>query len=648
MCGIVGVYHPFGLNPEQSVVRGMADAIRHRGPDEEGFYFAPKVHLGSRRLSIIDVPAGPQPVFSEDGKSCIVFNGEVYNHAALRRELQAAGVRFRTQTDTEVVLNAYLTWGTRCLERFRGMFAFCIWNEEQEELLLVRDRFGIKPLYYVELPGGTFLMGSEIKAILAHPAVEPQIHPQAVDSLFTFGFNVAPRTFFQDIRQLPPGHFLTLSSRGKRLCAYWDLDGQTGVSTESDLELLDQFRNKLEEVVQLGMVSDVPVGVYLSGGIDSSTIASLASRLSERPLRTLSITFEEAEYDEREFSLLVANSLGARHHEFQCSVEEEDVVGMTRALENPIVSLLHLPLFLLSRKARELGLKVVLTGDGSDEIMGGYDYFQQLKCMQFMQRGGGGSWRRNILRRLYPLLQTSRQLDLMQAHLQRTGAGFPLRHPAMPYRYRAFQFKEQLYSEDFVDRLSPLLPKDMYMGNVESFRSRDLFDQAVYLETKLRLLNLTLPLADKMGMAHSIEVRPLFLDHELVELLFRIPSHLKMQGLNEKFLLKEATKGIIPEAVRLRRKQPFNPPAPWFLKSMEDLVRETLIPPRIKDAGFFEPRFVQDVVAHFYKGASPDVSGLVVVIFFVQLWYKVMVENKRKHSVREHSEFAPVAKLLAC
>ncbi len=589
-------------------------------------------------MSVIDVPAGPQPIFSEDGRSCIVFNGEVYNHAALRRELRAKGVRFRTRTDTEVALQAFRAWGGESLQRLRGMFAFAVWDMDKEALFLARDRLGIKPLYHTECEDGTFIFASEIKALLAHPAVTPRVNPQAVDQLFTFGFHVAPHTFFKGVEQLLPGHCLTLSAGEKNLRCYWDVDGTMELLQDSETHLVERFREKLQEGVELGMVSDVPVGVYLSGGIDSTAIASLAAPVSRNPLRTLSITFDEAEYDERNFSRMVASALGAEHHEFQCSVEEEDVVGMIRALENPIVSLLHLPLFLLSREARNLGLKVILTGDGSDEILGGYDYFQQIKCMEFTHRGGEGRWRRNILKRLYPSLEGPGQVDLLFDHLTEAAGRFPLKHPAVPYRYRQFQFKEQLYSNDFASSLPPWDFSSLHLGSLHRFQNRPLFDQAIYLEMKMRLLNLTLPLADKMAMVHSVEVRPLFLDHELVELLFQIPPHLKMRGLNEKFLLKEAMRGLIPEKVRTRKKQPFNPPAPWFLRTVKGLVEETLIPRRVKEAGYFDPSFVQQMLHHFQKGKTPDLSGLLVVIFFVQLWHQVMIEGRHEYTVENLPE----------
>ncbi|GKT07327.1 asparagine synthase (glutamine-hydrolyzing) [Desulforhabdus sp. TSK] len=626
MCGIAGIFNPQGFDNHCLYAQQMIQAIRHRGPDGEGIHAEEKVQLASCRLSIIDVNAGPQPIWSEDRAACLVFNGEVYNYRELRAQLRGYGHSFKTQTDTEVVLQAYRQWGESCVQRFKGMFAFCIWSSEEKSLFLARDHFGIKPLYYSCLQDGTFLFASEIKAILTHPRMGREVRPDAIDNLFTFGFNLAPHTFFQGIEELLPGHTLKIDRHGgRRVAPYWDIRGDRPFQEDSERNLVERFRERLTEAVRQGVVSDVPVGVYLSGGIDSSTVASLYSRSTQHPITTLSITFDEAEYDEREFSRSLASALGAEHLEFKCSIGAEDIVPMVRALENPIVSLLHLPLYLLSGKARDLGLKVVLSGDGSDEILGGYDYFKQLKCMEFMDRGG--PWRRHILKRLYPTLQDA-QLPLMQEHLARAGSKFPVQHPAMPYRYREFQFKDQLYARPFAEQLCRLDRAPLHLTNIQSFEHRPLFDQAVYLEMKLRLLNLTLPLADKMGMAHSVEVRPLFLDHELVELLFQIPPHLKMRGLNEKYLLKESTRGIVPEAIRVRRKQPFNPPAPWFLKNVDDLVMECLSPARIREAGYFDPHFVQELLAQHRKGGGPDLSGLMVVVFFVQMWHEVIVRGR--------------------
>lgn len=626
MCGIAGIFNPQGLDVRCPYARRMIQAIRHRGPDAEGIHAEERVQLASCRLSIIDVDAGPQPIWSEDRATCLVFNGEVYNYRELRAQLTGYGYPFKTQTDTEVVLQAYRQWGQSCVQRFKGMFAFCIWDSEEKSLFLARDHFGIKPLYYSWLPDGAFLFASEIKAILRHPRTGREVRPEAIDNLFTFGFNLAPHTFFQGIYELLPGHTLTVDRYGRmRVATYWDIRGDVPLLEDSERNLIERFREKLTEAVHQGVVSDVPVGVYLSGGIDSSTVASLYSRSTQHPIKTLSITFDEAEYDEREFSRSLAFTLGAEHLEFECAIGAADIVPMVQALENPIVSLLHLPLYLLSGKAKELGLKVVLSGDGSDEILGGYDYFKQLKCMEFMERGG--PWRRHILKSLYPSLQDA-QLPLMQEHLARAASKFPVQHPAMPYRYREFQFKDQLYARPFAEHLCRLDRDPLHLNSIQSFEHRPLFDQAVYLEMKLRLLNLTLPLADKMGMAHSVEVRPLFLDHELVELLFQIPPHLKMRGLNEKYLLKESTRGIVPEAIRTRRKQPFNPPAPWFLKTVDDLVMECLSPARIREAGYFDPQFVQELAAQHRKGGGLDLSGLMVVVFFVQMWHEVMVRGR--------------------
>ncbi|GLI33527.1 asparagine synthase (glutamine-hydrolyzing) [Desulforhabdus amnigena] len=625
MCGIAGIFNPQGLDDSVLHVHRMIQAIRHRGPDAEGFHVEKQAQLGSCRLSIIDVDAGPQPIWSEDGRTCIVFNGEIYNYRELREQLAEHGRLFRTHTDTEVVLQAYLKWGNSCVERFKGMFAFCIWDSRRQSLFLARDHFGIKPLYYSRLPDGTFLFGSEIKAILTHSAIQREVNPQAIDNLFTFGFNTAPHTFFQGIEQLLPGHILKVDRHGIKMAPYWDIPAELPYLHGDDCELIERFRGKLQEAVRQGVVSDVPVGVYLSGGIDSSAIAALYSKSTDQPVKTITITFDGADYDERDFSRSVASSLAAEHHEFKCSIGAEEIGPMVRALENPIVSLLHLPLYLLSGKAKELGLKVVLSGDGSDEILGGYDYFKQLKCMEFIKKGG--PWRKSVLKRLYPTLQDS-QLAPMHEHLARAAERFPVNHPAIPYRYREFQFKEQLYSRRFAQRLSHFAQEPVQLANVGRFSHRPAFDQAIYLETKLRLLNLTLPLADKMGMTHSVEVRPLFLDHELVELLFQIPPHLKMQGLNEKFLLKESMKGIVPETIRARRKQPFNPPAPWFLKTMDELVMEYLSPGKVREADYFDPQFVQELLIQHRKGGSLDLSGLIVVVFFIQMWHEVMINGK--------------------
>jgi asparagine synthase (glutamine-hydrolysing) len=626
MCGIVGIYNFEGVSAGPDVIHSMSARLSHRGPDDKGFHITGQVHLASTRLSIIDLNTGAQPIVSADGRFCIVLNGEIYNFRSVRKELESLGHSFSTQSDTEVVLHAYRQWGEKSLDRLSGMFAFCIWDAKTREIFLARDRFGIKPLYYASLQDGTVLFASEIKALLEYPGLPRLPHRQAVENLLTFGFNIAPHTFFECILQLLPGHFMRVGPRGSALRQYWDVDLEAPLLEDGIDAIVEQFRSHFERSVREGVIADVPVATYLSGGIDSTAVTGMYSRVSGQKVKTVTITFDQADYDEREFSRKASQFFDTEYLEFPCSIEPDEISRLAYALENPIVSLLNLPLFLLSRKVRESGLKVVLTGDGSDEILGGYDYFKVLKTMHFIG-DGESECRKTMLKRLFPQQTASYQLDSVHCMLKIAGERFPVPHPAVPYRYQGFQLKERLYASDYKDWIRTSAPDAPFFFDVEKIAHRPLMDQALYLELKMRLLNLTLPLADKMSMANSVEARPLFLDHEFVNFLFRVPSHWKMLGLNEKFILKRSMKGIIPDEICQRKKQPFQPPARWFIDAAGDLLRECLSEDELKDAGYFSPSFVSHMLQEHEKQSRIDYSGLLVTVFFVQLWHRTFFKH---------------------
>lgn len=622
MCGIAGIYNKLGLAPDRSIVKSMSDAIAHRGPDAEGFHIGAFAHLASRRLSIIDLGAGSQPVYNRSKTCCIVFNGEIYNFEPLRKELEARGHTFHTRTDTEVVLNAYCEWGEECLKRFKGMFAFAIWDSIKKELFLARDRFGIKPLYFSEMADGTFLFASEIKALLRHPRLEKKAWPKAVDNLLTFGFNTAPNTFFEGIKQLLPAHFMKIGRSGTTFREYWDIDLDSAPIEASFEDIAEEFRARFEEAVRIGVISDVPVATYLSGGIDSTSITGMYSRLSGQKITTLTITFENAGYDETQYSRQAARFFDTSYKEFKCSIGADEINSLVYHLENPVVSLLNLPFFLLAKEAAKLGIKVVLTGDGADEIIGGYDYFKLVKSMAFIEKTGSPC-REGMLRRIYPNISTPSETETMYLHQRILSDRFPYPHPAIPYRFQEFQPKQKLYSREFAQHLGALAPADPFFFDIGRTAHRSLLDQSLYIETKMRLLNLTLLLADKMSMANSVEARPLFLDHELVDFLFRVPSCFKMLGLCEKYILKKSMEGIVPAEICKRRKQPFQPPPKWFVEASGDLLLECLRPRKVKDAGYFDPRYIEFILSEYKNNSRIDYSSLIVIVFFIQLWHEL-------------------------
>lgn len=622
MCGIAGFFNPSGIYSHCNVLAAMAQALAHRGPDHQGLYRDHCCALASRRLSVIDLAGGNQPVIHEPSGAVMVFNGEIYNYRLLRAELASLGHAFRTHSDSEVLLTAYLQWGEKCLLRLVGMYAFAVWEPQRRSLFLARDRMGKKPLFYTQLPDKTLIFASETKAILQYPGVPRRMNLLAMDRLLDYGFNLAPDTFLQGIQQVLPAHTLRVDDSGERTAPYWDIPMTVPVSNISEDDAAEGLRHHLAEAVRDRLVADVPVASYLSGGIDSSSVTGLYAHLSRAPVHTLSIAFEDAGYDERHFARLVSESFGTSHHEFQCSIAAEEIEKLVWHLESPLVTLLNLPLYLLSKQIREMGFKVVLSGDGADEILGGYDYFKLLKLMDFIGRNESIG-RTNLLRRVFPGITSPQQAWMQYAALKT----YPVAHPALPYRFQAFQFKGQLMSGAFVDRLLPIIgERDQELPVVPG--NRPLMDQALYLESRMRLPNLTLALADTMSMANSVELRSPFMDHRLVEYVFSLPCRYKMRGLNEKFLLKKSFRTFLPPDICRRRKQPLAPPSKWFVRMFRELIGDALSSSAVRDKGYFRPEFIDHMLREFDADSPMDYSGVIIVALFVHIFDDLFLNGK--------------------
>jgi asparagine synthase (glutamine-hydrolysing) len=492
------------------------------------------------------------------------------------------------------------------------MFAFAVWSPQDRHLFLARDRMGEKPLVYTVLPDQTLVFASEIKAILCFPGVRRQFNPTALDRMLDYGFNLAPSTFFQDIYQVMPGTCLLWTEGGCRERMYWSLPEETIALSEQ--EAAEKLRHHLTEAVRTRSAADVPVAAYLSGGIDSSAVTGLYASLADAPVHTLSITFDDAGYDERHFARLVSEQFGTVHHEFACSIAEHELENLIWYLEAPLATLLNLPLYLLSRQIRDMGFKVVLSGDGADEILGGYDYFKLLKLMAFISRRESPV-RANLLRRVFSTL-TSPVQAFAQYGMLKT---FPAAHPALPYRFQAFQFKEQFLSADFQERLA--LCRKERLGELPPVPAgASLLNQALFFEARMRLPNLTLTLGDAMSMANSVELRSPFMDLHLVEYVFSLPARYKMRGLNEKSLLKKSMRGVLPESVCRRRKQPLAPPSKWFVRRFRSVLGDVLSARTVREKGYFRPEFTDHMLREFDADSLMDYSGVLIVAFFLHLF----------------------------
>lgn len=602
MCGIAGILNlRAGPPPDASLLRRMACAVRHRGPDEFGIYRDSEAGLAHARLSVIDLALGRQPLSNEDDTVWISFNGEVYNYVELRPELEARGHRFRTSSDTEVLLHAYEEWGESAVERFNGQFAFAIWDRRRRRLLLARDRLGVRPLHHAEHAGRLYF-ASEVKSLFSDPSFPREIDPEGLDEVFTFWANVAPATPFLGVRELPPGHLLVhdLATSTTRTQAYWQprYPERGARSSRSVDEAAEELRNELERATRLRMLrADVPVGSYLSGGLDSSLVAALARRATPGRFATFSLRFVDAEFDETPFQRTMVARLDSDHHEIE--ITQSDIARVFPDVilhaEKPVLRTAPAPLFLLSQLAHERGFKVVLTGEGADEVLAGYDLFREAKVRAFWARQPNSRSRPQLLERLYPYLARSPAAAKGMARsffgqdLDRAGepgfSHFPRWRAASALkRFFSRETGEALRGVDAESRLLAALPAE--------FRAWDALSQAQYLELKTLLAGYILSSqGDRMLMAHSVEGRFPFLDPGVVEFCNALPPTYKLSGLDEKHILKRAACGLVPDEILSRPKQPYRAPdAACFVGAdAPDYVEQVLSPEALRDSGLFDP-----------------------------------------------------------
>ena len=599
----------------------MIHAIRHRGPDENGFVCRGPAGLGHARLSIIDLAGGGQPMRNADGSLWITFNGEIFNYLELRDQLIRMGHSFATRSDTEVVLHLYEEFGEPFVERLNGQWAFAIWDARRAKLLLSRDRFGVRPLFYTQA-GGKFLFASEIKALLACPDVSSELDLKALDQIFTFWVTVPPRTAFRGISQLPPGHLLALEDGRIRISRYWRLQFPFEPASPGEEERLsEELLALLLDATRLRLRSDVPVATYLSGGLDSTFITALAQRLAGRGLRTFSVSFDDARFDETQHQREAGAFLGTAHTGLHCS--SRDIARVFPEVvwhaEQPIVRTAPAPLFLLSRMVRDSGFKVVLTGEGADEMLGGYDLFKETKIRRFWARHPESSMRPLLLRRLYPYLDgIGRQ---PRAYLEKFFAVTPeeLENPFFSHlpRWKLTSRLKLFLSDEVQAEIQPFSA----LGDLEfalplTFAGWHSFNQAEYLEAALLLPGYILSSqGDRMAMAHSVEGRHPFLDHRVAEFAARLSPNLKMKVLDQKHLLKRAARGLIPESIRRRYKQPYRAPeAQCFLNGGSQYVAELLSPGRIRSGGIFNSRAIERLLQKFKNGRAGGMAENMALV----------------------------------
>jgi asparagine synthase (glutamine-hydrolysing) len=602
MCGIVGVVDWGGRqHPDGARLGEMLGVIRHRGPDEVGIYLDTRAGLGSVRLSIVDLSTGRQPITNEDGSLQIVYNGEVFNYLELRADLEKRGHRFTTRSDTEVILHLYEELGPACLDHLNGQFAIAIWDVNRETLFLARDRIGICPLFYAELPHG-LVFGSEIKALFASRKVPAQFDAHGLAQAFTFWAPIAPRTAFEGVRELPPAHYLVADPEGIRVTRYWDLAfPPAGEETRiSEVDAVGRLRELLSDATRLRLRADVTVGSYLSGGLDSTYIAALVREHTPEALETFSISFEDAAFDETPYQEVASAFLGTRHHVIECRTADVGIAfpDVVRHAEAPILRTAPAPMFLLSKLVRDHGIKVVLTGEGADEFFGGYNIFKEDKVRRFWAREPASTLRPLLLRRLYPYItDLSREGDAYLAAffgvgLTETGqAGYShrnrWRNTARLHRFLSPHMQAALEGYRCVDELLATLDS--------GFGKRSALAQAQALEiTTFMSPYLLSSQGDRMLAAHSVEGRFPFLDHRVIEFANALPPHDKLRGLEEKHILRKSAEGLLPATIVRRRKQPYRAPIHRaFFGQALPYVDELMSPEAVQAAGIWHPQAVE-------------------------------------------------------
>jgi asparagine synthase (glutamine-hydrolysing) len=645
MCGIVGTLdltRDFII--DELLLRRMLGTVRHRGPDQFGVYVfqdeQASVGLGSARLSIIDLGGGQQPISNEDDSLWIVFNGEIFNYVELRPELERQGHQFATDSDTEVIVHLYEQYGPACVDYLNGQFAFAIWDERARSLFIARDRLGIRPLYYT-VQDDAFIFASEIKALLADPRVPAELDPVALDQIFTFWSPLSPRTAFSGIQTLPPGHWLVVTSNGQvNVKRYWESSFPQYPAPNTLDAAARQLRDLLVDATRIRLRADVPVGAYLSGGLDSSTITALIHHYTANRLETFSIAFADEAFDESAFQRQMAAHLGTQHHLITCTHADigrvfPDVIWHT---ETPIMRTSPAPLYLLSQLVHDHNFKVVLTGEGADEFLAGYNIFKEAKIRRFWAREPESDWRPALLKKLYPYIGGLQQgSDAFLVKFFGQGLTDVDAHDySHAIRWRNTGRAKRLFSQELRAALSnqPTQPTNQLLLPLDFERWSPLA-RAQHLEISIFLAEYLLSSqGDRVAMAHSVEGRFPFLDHRVVEFCNRLPPHFKLRGLDEKHLLKRAVRDLLPEEIWHRPKRPYRAPIhrSFFPDGQPlDWVADVLSPTQIEAAGCFEPQAVTGLLKKLRRfgslGESDDMA--LAGLLSTQLVHRKFVAERR-------------------
>jgi asparagine synthase (glutamine-hydrolysing) len=629
MCGITGVFDFREARAiDVTVLRAMNDVQRHRGPDDEGFHVEPGLGLGHRRLSIIDLAAGHQPLYNEDQSVVVVFNGEIYNFMDLRRELETLGHAFRTRTDTEVIVHAWEAWGRDCVRRFRGMFAFAVWDRNRGELFLARDRLGKKPFYYATLADGCLVFASELKALLRHGAVPRRIDPAAVEEYLALGYVVDPRCILAGIRKLPAAATLVIR-RGEAVpepVSYWDLSFAR-VRAVDEEGVIDELLARLAEAVRVRMIADVPVGAFLSGGVDSSGVVAMMARAASVPVNTCSIAFGDPAFDEAVHAGRVAAALGTRHHVDQVEPNDFGLIDRLAAIyDEPFADSSALPTYRVCELARR-HVKVALSGDGGDEVFAGYHRYRWHMQEQMVRRMLPDGLRRPLfgaLARIWPEAPDAPGMLRLKPTLEslaRSGTEAYLATVAIS----SPELRARLFSPRQKADLQGYGVADIFRQHEKRLDGVHRLAQIQYIDLKTYLVGDILTKVDRASMAHGLEVRVPILDHEFMEWAAGLPADLKLRGREGKYVFKKAVAREVPPEVVYRRKMGFAVPiARWFREELRERLRERLLGGVLGGTGFFEMDVVDELVDDHQAGRRDHSAVLWALLVYESFQREVL------------------------
>jgi asparagine synthase (glutamine-hydrolysing) len=629
MCGITGMFDTRGkADFSRSLLDRMNESLSHRGPDAGGLHLEPGVGLGHRRLSIIDLSTGQQPLYNEDNSVVVVFNGEIYNFQDLVPELQALGHVFRTRSDTEVIVHAWEAWGAKCVQRFRGMFAFAVWDRNQQILFLARDRLGVKPLYYSALADGHCLFGSELKALLVHPGLPREMDPLAVEEYFAYGYIPEPRTIFKGVCKLPPGCTLTLQ-RGRPVPApvvYWDVEFMAGTAVNAD-DVSEELIQRLRESVRIRLISEVPLGAFLSGGVDSSAVVAMMAGLSAEPVVTCSISFGDAAYNEAAYAKAVADQYHTQHHVEQVDPDDVSLVDqLATVYDEPYADSSAMPTYRVCELARKT-VTVALSGDGGDESFGGYrryrfhvneERLRSILPLQFRRPAFG------LLGRLYPKADWAprifRAKSTFEALARETVEAYfhsvCIMHDGM---------RRDLFSGRFHNELQGYTAVEVLKRHAARAASDHPLSLIQYLDLKTYLVGDINTKVDRASMAHGLEVREPLMDHTLVEWLASLPPDIKLRGGEGKYLFKKALEPYLPPGILYRTKMGFAVPlAKWFRGPLRQAMRDAVLGQVLADTNWFNASYLRRLVDDHLSGRRDHSAALWSLMMFESFLRNVM------------------------